>query len=131
VTARSTVRWLPAAAQAALIFALSAQPDLHLAQEPLLDFLLHKAGHLVVYGLLAGLVAWALGAPGRPQGALTRWFIPLLVCIAYGATDELHQSFVHGRGPSPVDVLIDGLGALLGLAVYAWLARRRASRRPV
>jgi VanZ family protein len=76
-------------------------------------------------------VGWALEAPGRRQGASTRWFAPLLLCIAYGATDELHQSFVHGRGPSPVDVLIDGLGALLGLAVYAWLARRRASRRPV
>ncbi|MDQ6796262.1 MAG: VanZ family protein [Chloroflexota bacterium] len=53
------------------------------------------------------------------------------MCVAYGATDELHQVFVHGRGPSPVDVLIDGLGAALGLAVYAWLARRRRWRRPV
>ena len=139
MTASSILRWLPAVAQAALIFVLSAQPDLHLAEQPLLDFLLHKLGHLVVYGLLAGLVAWALEAPpgerapGGPGGPVASrwWSVPLLLCIAYGATDELHQSFVHGRGPSPVDVLIDGLGALLGLAVYAWLARRRRSRHPV
>ena len=132
----SIVRWLPAVAQAALIFILSAQPDLHLAEEPLLDFLLHKLGHLVVYGLLAALVAWALEAPRGPapggRGGGSRWWaVPLLLCIAYGASDELHQTFVHGRGPSPVDVLIDGLGAALGLAAYAWLARRRRSRRPV
>jgi VanZ family protein len=133
---RGRVRWLPAVAQAALIFVLSAQPDLHLAEQPALDFLLHKLGHLVVYGLLAAFVAWALeaprgAAPGRRSGARRWWGLPLLLCIAYGATDELHQSFVHGRGPSPIDVLIDGLGALLGLAVYAWLARRRGLRRPV
>ena len=136
MSAPSILRWLPAVAQAVLIFVLSAQPDLHLAEQPLLDFLLHKLGHLVVYGLLAGLVAWALEAPrrqrgpGRP-GASRWWSVPLLLCIAYGATDELHQSFVHGRGPSPVDVLIDGLGALLGLAVYSWLVRHRGSRQPV
>jgi len=137
VTARSIVRWLPAIAQAALIFVLSAQPNLHLAEQPLLDFLLHKLGHLVVYGLLAAFVAWALEGPrgelagGRRNGASRWWALPLLLCFAYGATDELHQTFVHGRGPSPVDVLIDGLGALLGLAVYSWLARRRGSGRPV
>jgi VanZ family protein len=137
VTGRSVVRWLPAVAQAALIFLLSAQPDLHLAETPLLDFLLHKLGHLAVYGVLAGLVAWAMEAPGRqgprgrPRGAAGWWYVPLLLCIAYGASDELHQAFVHGRGPSPVDVLIDGLGALLGLAAYSWLGRRRGSGRPV
>ncbi len=137
MTARAIVRWLPAVAQAALIFLLSAQPDLQLAEQPLLDFLLHKVGHLVVYGLLAGLVAWALEVPrqecaaSRRNGTSRWWLLPLLLCIAYGATDELHQSFVHGRGPSPVDVLIDGLGALFGLAVYSWLARRRGSRQPV
>jgi VanZ family protein len=135
VTPRSILRWLPAVAQAALIFVLSAQPDLHLAEEPQLDFLLHKLGHLVVYGLLAALVAWALeGArpsTGGRSGESRWWALPLLLCIAYGATDELHQTFVHGRGPSPLDVLIDGLGAALGLTVFAWLTRRRRSRHPV
>ena len=137
MTARPFVRWLPAVVQAALIFALSAQADLHLAEQPLLDFLLHKLGHLVAYGLLAGFLAWALEAPrpepraGRRNGRWRWWSAPLLLCIAYGATDELHQTFVHGRGPSPADVLIDGLGAVLGLAVYFWLARRRGSSHPV
>jgi VanZ family protein len=118
-------RWLPAILQAALIFVLSGQPDLHLADEPLLDYLLHKLGHLGVYGLLAAFVAWALEAPRGGGGASRWWYVPLLLCVAYGATDELHQAFVHGRGPSPVDVLIDAAGAGLGLATFASLVRWR------
>lgn len=127
MTAPSILRWLPVAAQATLIFVLSAQADLQLAPEPLLDFVLHKAGHLAVYGVLAWLVARALAVPGRTARAVT--VASLLLCIAYGASDELHQAFVHGRGASPIDVLIDGVGALLGLAIWHWWGFP-ANRRP-
>jgi VanZ family protein len=123
------LRWLPAAAQAALIFVLSAQPDLHLADEAQLDFVLHKAGHLAVYAILAALIAWALDLPGVVRSRL--WTASVAACLVYGATDELHQSLVQGRHPSAGDVAIDTFGALLGLAVYAFLTRNRPSRRPV
>jgi VanZ family protein len=46
---------------------------------------------------------------------------------AYAATDEFHQSFTAGRHPSPVDVGIDSVGALLFLLALAlWLRGRRA-----
>ena len=123
------LRWLPAAAQAALIFALSALPDLRLADEPLLDFILHKAGHLAVYAILAALVAWALDLPGAVRSRV--WTLAVVACLVYAATDELHQGFVAGRHPTPVDVAIDMFGALLGLAAYAWVTRNRLSRTPV
>jgi VanZ family protein len=123
------LRWLPAAAQAALIFVLSAQPDLHLADEAQLDFVLHKAGHVAVYALLAALVAWALDLPGAVRTRL--WTASVAVCLLYGASDELHQSLVQGRHPSAGDVAIDTLGALLGLAAYWFVRRNRASRMPV
>jgi VanZ family protein len=123
------LRWLPAAAQAALIFVLSAQPDLHLADEAQLDFVLHKAGHLAVYALLAAFVAWALDLPGAVRSRL--WTASIAVCLLYGASDELHQSLVQGRHPSAGDVAIDTLGALLGLAAYWFVRRNRASRMPV
>jgi VanZ family protein len=126
---RRGLRWLPAAAQAALIFVLSAQPDLHLADEAQLDFVLHKAGHLAVYAVLAALVAWALDLPGVVRARL--WTASIVVCLVYGATDELHQSLVQGRHPSAADVAIDTFGALLGLAAYAFLTRNRRSRVPV
>jgi len=127
--ARQFLRWLPAAAQATLIFVLSAQPDLHLADEPQLDFVLHKVGHLAVYAILAAFVAWALDLPGRLRSRT--WTLAVAACLAYAASDELHQAFVHGRHPTPVDVAIDVFGALLGLAAYAWLTRNRSSQTPV
>ena len=123
------LRWLPAAAQATLIFVLSAQPDLHLADEPLLDFILHKAGHLAVYAILAALIAWALDVPGAARSRT--WTFAVVACLVYAATDELHQGFVPGRHSTPVDVAIDMFGALLGLAAYAWVTRNRVSRTPV
>ena len=119
------LRWLPAAAQAALIFVLSAQPDLRLADEPLLDFILHKAGHLAVYAILAALVAWALDLPGAARSRT--WTLALVACLAYAATDELHQAFVPGRHATVVDIAIDMVGALLGLAAYALVRRDRAA----
>ncbi len=123
MTAPTILRWLAVVGQAALIFVLSAQSDLRLAPEPALDFALHKAGHLAVYGVLAWLLARALEVPGRTARVVM--VASLLLSIAYGATDELHQAFVRGRGSSPVDVAIDGVGALAGLAVYAVWGRRR------
>jgi VanZ family protein len=127
--ARRILRWLPAAAQATLIFVLSAQPDLHLADEPLLDFVLHKAGHLAVYAVLAAVIAWALDLPGAVRSRV--WTAAVVGCLAYAASDELHQGFVQGRHASAVDIAIDMFGALLGLAAYAWVTRNRASRIPV
>lgn len=118
------LRWLSAVAQATLIFVLSAQPDLHLADEPLLDFVLHKAGHVAVYAILAALVAWAMDLP-RAKGS-PPWALSFVACLAYAATDELHQAFVPGRHASAVDIAIDMFGVLLGLAAYAWIRRTGA-----
>jgi VanZ family protein len=119
---KSIGRWIPAVGDAALIFILSAQPNLHLATEPTLDFILHKVAHLIAYAVLGWLVARAIDGPARS----TRFVVAatLLVCIAYAATDEFHQSFVPGRGPSPRDVAIDGIGACIGLLGY------RLTQRP-
>ena len=43
-----------------------------------------------------------------------------LLAILYAVTDEYHQSFVTGRFPSALDVIVfDNLGALIALSVAA------------
>jgi VanZ family protein len=42
--------------------------------------------------------------------------VALAIASAYAATDELHQTFVHGRHGTPVDWLIDTSGAALAMA---------------
>ena len=95
--------------------------------------IVRKLAHFTEFALLGGLLAadWALGrTDGRALPALTpAWAVATL----YACTDELHQMFVAGRGPSPMDVGIDSLGALAGAAAaMVMLARRkrRASRPP-
>ena len=83
------------------------------------------AAHAVEFGVLALLLHRAI----RPSNALGRrplWAAVLLLTIAYGATDEGHQSFVPGRVPSWGDLAYDSLGGLVGVTLAdlaAWLGR--------
>ena len=101
----------------AVIFAFSAQPDFDSGLGAW-DTVLRKAAHMAEYGLLWLLWWRALGY--RNAGAAAA------ITIAYGATDEFHQSFVEGRHGTPVDVLIDAAGVALAAAAVA--ARRRVLR---
>jgi VanZ family protein len=55
------------------------------------------------------------------------WRSPLLVavifCVAYAVSDEFHQLFVPGRNGSPIDVLIDSCGSIIG-SYSAWRVLR-------
>src|SRR3954447_6383237 len=99
--------WLPVLAWAAVIFAFSSIPSLS-SGLGIWDTVLRKGAHLTEYAVLGALLYRALG---RESSALAAG-------IAYAATDELHQHFVRGRHPSPVDVGIDAVGLALGMLVW-------------
>ncbi len=46
------------------------------------------------------------------------FILSLVFCILYAISDEVHQLFVPGRGAQVSDVLIDSLGAFLGIGMY-------------
>jgi VanZ family protein len=98
--------WLPVAAWAAVIFALSSIPSLNSGLGGW-DYVLRKCAHMTEFAIL-GILLWrALGAE-----------LPALVlAVAYAGTDELHQLFVRGRHGSVIDVGIDTVGVLIGLAL--------------
>jgi len=118
--------WLLVVVWAGIIFALSATPNLRVAQAADLDFILRKSGHMAAFGILAVLLWRAL-----TLSAIRRAMVwSLVLTVAYAATDEFHQSFTAGRNASGVDVSIDSAGALIALlTLVVWLhfwARRRA-----
>jgi VanZ family protein len=98
----------------ALIFVLSAQPDLDSGLGTL-DLVLRKLAHAAEYALLTLAWAWAL----RPA---TRLSVPFAAAIAllYATSDEYHQTFVTGRSGSPVDVLVDAIGVGIALALLRY-----------
>ncbi len=122
---RDLLRWLPSLAWMGLIFFVSAQPSLPRAPEPWLDILFKKGCHALAYGVLAWLYLRAVRGDGSATDGMR--LLCLALAVAYGATDELHQAFVPGRHPRVMDVLVDGVGATLALAMERRRARARAS----
>jgi VanZ family protein len=94
-----------------------------------LDFVVRKIGHMGVFGILALLLWRALAATTHLRRP---WAWGIVLAGLYAATDELHQGFVAGRHPSPVDVTIDTVGALVAVGIVIAIVRRRgsASRHP-
>lgn len=74
---------------------------------------IRKSAHFFAYMLLGVLVLHALCSPIW-KGA----FIAVIISTFYAVTDEIHQLFVPGRGGELRDVMIDGIGAAVGVLVY-------------
>lgn len=77
------------------------------------DHILRKCTHFATYALLGGLVC--LSSLGFFASLPTHLCRSLLLSALYAASDEIHQSFVPGRGPAFTDVLLDSAGALCGI----------------
>ena len=108
--------WAPVVLWAAVIFAFSAVPDLGTGLGTW-DLVLRKLAHAVEFAILGALLLRALAAE-----------LPALAAgIAYAVTDEVHQLFVEGRRGSVYDVLIDGVGVAVGVALWRRLSRRRSA----
>ncbi|HEX7490898.1 MAG TPA: VanZ family protein [Candidatus Limnocylindrales bacterium] len=123
-------RWPAVLLWAAVIFWLSATPNLRVASADDIDFVVRKAGHMCAFGVLAFLLWSALASMGFVAGR-RGWALILawILTVAYAASDEFHQSFTAGRHAAASDVAIDAAGALLFLAVVAvWLKWWRGRR---
>jgi VanZ family protein len=119
-------RWLPVAVWMAVIFYLSAQPDLPHHPEEGLDVVVKKLGHMVEYGILAGLAWWAWPSDRGEWSVRAMWGV-LLFTALYAISDEMHQHLVPGRTARVLDLVFDLLGAGLALIVISGLKRYRGS----
>jgi VanZ family protein len=116
---RLVSRYAPPLAVMALIYVLSAQPDLGTGLG-VWDTILRKLAHITVFGLLWLALARA-----------TDWRRPLLatvIALLYAISDEFHQTFVDERHGTPRDVAIDAIGMGLAALAWAYAARRRGGR---
>ena len=103
--------WVPVLAWAGVIFALSSIPGLGTGLG-VWDLVLRKLAHVAEYAVLGVLLARA-----APTAAA------LGLGLAYAISDEVHQAFVAGRQGSAVDVAVDAVGLVLGVAAYRRLVR--------
>ena len=124
VARQLVLRALAPLALMALVFVLSAQPDLDSGLGNI-DLILRKLAHATEYALLTLLWAWAL----RP---VTRRniYAAALIAVLYAASDEYHQSFVEGRSGLASDVLIDAIGVAVALALLRYHRAVRLAAGP-
>lgn len=61
--------------------------------------------------------------------ARRRWWLALVLCIGFSAVMELTQLFLPARSASADDVLLNGIGALIGVGIGAALRGLAAAAR--
>jgi VanZ family protein len=105
------------------------KPDISIETLVFIHFLIRKLGHLTEYAILAMLL-WR----GVYRGMNLRMKISVLFLLAwlaaaiFAATDEFHQSFVPSRTASPIDMMIDIRGAMIGLIICMMFAAQGRSK---
>ena len=94
-------------------------------------FTVRKCAHLTEYAVLACLLWRALRKPPGPNARSWQWSeagLAVTLAALYAASDEIHQAFVPSRQGSVVDVLLDTIGAAIGL-LCLWAIGRLRRRR--
>lgn len=136
--------WLPVAALCTAIYLLSRDANSGQHSATVLGWLLwlfhlatperiaawnepfRKCVHFGVYFLLALITYRALALDKGPRFRWPAAAGALLFVFIYASSDELHQSFVPGRGVEFSDVLLDTLGGAIALLLLWFYMSRRA-----
>ncbi len=120
-------RWGPAVIWMVVIFVGSSHSNVALSESPSKDNLMKNLAHIGEYAILAFFMFRALYSREK-KGFFSRhtWFWVLIGAVLYGVSDEIHQMFVPTRTAHPGDILMDGVGAgmglLFGIIVYTFLS---------
>jgi VanZ family protein len=117
------IGWAPAILWMGVIFAFSQHANIETGLS--CDFTVKKNAHFFEYGLLAAAFYHALGGSWRRYRAVIAhkaWALATL----YAVSDEFHQWFVPTRTATPRDVVIDSLGAAVGLMAWRLFLRHRS-----
>lgn len=79
---------------------------------------MRKVMHGSVYLVLAFFLMILLNIISNHKYYWLTLLIALVLSIVFAITDEYHQTFVAGRTGQIMDVIIDSIGAIVGLILY-------------
>lgn len=79
---------------------------------------MRKVIHASVYFVLAFFIMVFLNIVFDHKKYILSIVIALIISAAFASSDEFHQTFVNGRTGQVLDVLIDTLGAIVGIIFY-------------
>ncbi|MBD0379789.1 VanZ family protein [Paenibacillus sp. WST5] len=92
----------------------------------LVEFVIRKLAHVVEYAFFGLLVYLLLNLLLKKRPFLV-FMITMSLCLIFAAADEYHQRFVFSRTPKMGDIIIDGVGVVIGASLAAAIVaiRRR------
>ena len=102
-------------------FLLWLVPNISFQTIMTIQLFVRKAGHVTEYAILATLL-WRVARHHWPlrRGDWKPAILALFVAMTFAATDEFHQSFYPSRTATAHDVMIDIMGAIVGLLI-CWM----------
>lgn len=78
--------------------------------------IIRKNAHFFAY-LILGILTFNGLKDSKITGG-RGFIIALIICILYAISDEIHQLFIPGRSGQVMDVVIDGMGSLVGITLH-------------
>ncbi len=82
-----------------------------------LQVYIRKSAHAVIYFILGVLLTLAFADMNNKRRH--PYLKALLIGVIYAISDELHQIFIPGRGPSIKDIVLDSAGILAAVVLCA------------
>lgn len=84
---------------------------------PVMHVQLRKSAHFIAYFILGVLVVMAVSRANA--WSIQTCIYALLISAVFAMTDEVHQLFVPGRSGEIRDVMIDSIGASIGISCWS------------
>ena len=123
-TMTQNFRYFPAFCVMVAIFVVSHIPGNELHPPKFIAY--DKFWHVLEYFILASTLLYAK----RPAiDHFQQYALIVFYCLIFAISDEIHQSFIPFRFASIMDILADGLGALLAVSAWNLINRWRRYRR--
>lgn len=89
--------------------------------------IVRKAGHAAEYFILGVLVNLLLKRLTIKKSTA----VAAVICLLYAISDEFHQIFVSGRGPSALDVLLDFISSVFAIIFVNLIGYMSARRKNI
>ncbi|WP_088839051.1 VanZ family protein [Listeria sp. ILCC792] len=92
-----------------------------------IEFFLRKGAHFFTYFIMGG--ALFLGVRGVTKQ--NKWAFPagLIIPLIFASTDEYHQYLTGGRTPLLQDVMLDFVGATIGVVTTFFVSKQLEHKR--
>ena len=93
---------------------------IHTSNIDLLTTIIRKLAHLTEYFILGLLMINCL----KDYKINKVYILSVVFSFIYAITDELHQTFISGRSGEVRDIVIDTIGALIGVLIYKYIRKK-------